>query len=114
VSKGQIVIIEANKHNPIMLLYEKYGKHQHLTIQQLELLVRNYLDTSFFSLKAYEYPFTLRVPSVSPMACVWNLLISLTLNACNQVPFLAELLYKILSSFLVPSYNVLIIRVKHA
>lgn len=108
VSKGQIVIIEANKHNPIMLLNEKYGKHQHLTIQQLELLARSYLDTPFFSLEAHEYPFTLRLPSLSPMAFVWNLLVSLSLIACNQIPFLAEFLYKTLSFLLVPSYYVLI------
>jgi SAM-dependent methyltransferase len=107
VSRGQVVIIEANRYNPIMLLHEKYGNHQHFTVQQLKLLAR-YLQVGSLSLKqVHAYPFTLRLQSFDPIAFMWNSLVSLFLVVCNKVPCLAELVVKSFSFLLVPSFNIL-------
>lgn len=112
VSRGQVVIIEANKYNPIMLLSEKYGNHQHLTVQQLELLAR-YLQVDLLSLKqVYAYPFTLRVQSFHPIACIWNSSASIFLIVCNIVPYLVELAFRSFSFLLVPSFNILSARME--
>jgi SAM-dependent methyltransferase len=108
VSKKQLAIIEANRDNPIMLLNEKYGKHQHLTFQQLEFFAR-YLGCRFSYIEANEYPITLRLLSFKSMALVWNLLMSLFLMASNQVPFVTEILLKTFCLIFAPSFNVLII-----
>jgi SAM-dependent methyltransferase len=112
VSRGRVVIIEANKYNLIMLLNEKHGKHQHLTAQQLEFLARQLEVDAFFLKQVHAYPFTLRVQSFHPIACIWNASASIFLIACNRVPYLAQLALKSFSFFLVPSYNVIIASMK--
>jgi SAM-dependent methyltransferase len=107
VSQGRVVIIEANRYNPIMLLNEKYGNHQHFTVQQLEILAR-YLQIDFLSLKqVHAYPFNLRLNSFNPMAIMWNSFVSIFLIACNRVPYLADFAFKSFSFILVPSFNIL-------
>jgi SAM-dependent methyltransferase len=112
VSRGRVVIIEANKYNLIMLLNEKYGNHQHLTVQQLEFLARHLKVDAFSLRQVHVYPFTLRVQSFHPIACIWNASASIFLIACNMVPYLAELALRSFSFLLVPSYNVIIASMK--
>jgi ubiquinone/menaquinone biosynthesis C-methylase UbiE len=112
VSRGGVVIIEANKYNPIMLLNEKYGNHQHLSIQQLEHLTR-YLQVDSFSLKqVHAYPFTLRLKSLNPIACIWNASVSIFLIVCNKVPYVSEFALRTFSFLFVPSFNILMTTAK--
>lgn len=112
ISTGPSVVIEANKSNPIMVLNEKYG-HHHLTSQQLTYLAKTSGASNFIMFSSYDYPFTMRLPSLNPIVVIWNLSISLLLITCNKIPLISSFFSLVIQPLLVNSYNGLSINSLH-
>ena len=78
ITKGEVVIVEANRPNSLMLLWTKYGNHQHFTLDQVVNLTSN----TSMKLRDYKqlhaYPFSLLFwPIKNPLMILWNFLIPL-------------------------------------
>jgi ubiquinone/menaquinone biosynthesis C-methylase UbiE len=114
VGKDRIAIIEANRRNTIMLLYEKYDYHHHFTDEQFRALMPIVQLNDYSMEQIQAYPFTLRLPSANPVASIWNASISGFLLACNKMPILAKFGLGCLSLVFDHSFNFVDITINDA
>ena len=108
ITKGEVVIVEANRPNSLMLFWTKYGNHQHFTLDQIVNLV----SKAGMKLRDYKqlhvYPFSLLFwPIKAPVMVLWNFLLVLFLFSSYIIPWLPEIGLNLLSLILKPSFNVI-------
>lgn len=109
VSGGTTIIIEANRSNPIMLLWTKYFNHQHFTLEQLEHIVNKAKLRFEKSKHLYAYPFDLLLlPLKNPIMLVWDLAILILLFMCRIVPALPRKILRLLLALEYP-FNIIYI-----
>lgn len=116
VSKSKIVIVEANRPNPLMLLWETHD-HQHFTLNQL----RNLLDRADLKLEKLKqlrtYSFSLLLwPTRNPIMFLWNVFVLIFLGICYLVPPLLKTFSSTLSFLFTrshPSNNIIYAYSKH-
>lgn len=112
VSRRYLILLEANRPNPIMLLWTKYGGHQHFTYPQLDLMLEQRdLSASIHSTHAYPF-YHLIGPNKNIMCFFWDLLNLLFKILLNILPSsICEVLLKILSTIVKkPSFNIFLIQ----
>ena len=107
ITKGEVVIVEANRPNSLMLLWTKYSNHQHFTLDQVVNLASN----ASMKLRDYKqlhaYSFSLLFwPIKNPLMILWNFLILLFLFSSYIIPQLPDIGLNLLSSILKPSFNI--------
>lgn len=111
VTIGEIVVVEANRPNPLMLLWTRYFNHQHLTWSQLRKIVDKASLQLECSKQIRAYPLDLfLLPIKHPIQYAWNPLVLVFLFACYVVPALCGASLKTLSLIAKTSFNVLFVK----
>lgn len=112
VSRKYLILIEANRPNPVMLLWTKYGGHQHFSYLQLKsMLEQGDLSVSTHSIHAYPF-YHLIGPNKKIMCFFWDLLNLLFKILLNLLPStVCKVILKILSTVMKkPSFNIFLIQ----
>lgn len=108
ITKGEVVIVEANRPNPLMLFWTKYGNHQHFTPDQVVDLISKAGMKLITYKQFHAYPFSLLFwPIKNPLMVLWDSVIILFLFSSYLIPRLPEIGLNLLSSILKPSFNVI-------
>jgi len=110
VSKGKIVIVEANKPNPLMLLWETHD-HQHFTLNQLKTLLEKADLKMENSKQLRTWSFSLiLLPTKNPIMLSWDAFALIILCICYLVPTLTKVFLNAVSFLFAhshPSNNIL-------
>jgi len=93
---SRIIIVEGNRLNPIMLIFARYGNHNHMTPESLTKLARSNLEgkLKFETVDAHPYyAYALR-PGASPLVLVWDYMWLLFKGFVNFIPAIALIVLK--------------------
>jgi len=111
-SNGTMVIIEADRDNPLMRMYIGHG-HNHYTLKQLSALMERTELNGFRVEQVTAYPHHFLFWSGKPMELIWDLYIMIFLSFCYGFPSVATYLVKLVSSTTPYSYNIILWKRKH-
>jgi ubiquinone/menaquinone biosynthesis C-methylase UbiE len=111
-SNGAMVIVEAERNNPLMRMYIRYG-HNHYTLTQLSALVEKAELKGFRVKQVTAYPHHFLFWSGKPMEFLWDLCIIIFLSFCYVFPSATTYLVKLVSSMTPHSYNVILWKREH-
>jgi ubiquinone/menaquinone biosynthesis C-methylase UbiE len=111
-SNGMMVIIEADRDNPLMKMYIKHG-HNHYTLTQLFALAERAELKDFKVKQIAAYPHHFLFWSGKPIELLWDTCIIIFLSFCYVCPSATTYLVKLFSSMTSHSYNVILWKQKH-
>lgn len=108
VCRETLKIVEANRPNPIMLLYTKYGGHNHFTFDELKYLISRVSTAEYTSFHAY--PTTLLLIPSNSIIFIYDFIVLLFHIINYWLPSLSSIFVKLFSYFLPPAYNMVTVK----
>lgn len=106
---GTMVIVEAERNNPLMSLYIRHG-HDHYTLTQLSALAKRADLKDFRVEQVSAYPHHFLFWSGKPIELLWDLCIIVFLSFCYVFPPVTAYLVKLFSLMTSHSYNVILLK----
>lgn len=106
---GIIVIVEAERNNPLMKLYLKYG-HNHFTLDQLLAFIKQASLKITKTSRVSAYPHHFLFQSKNPAEIFWDVMSIVFLSICHILPMIRVYFLRIISETMGSSYNIILCR----
>jgi ubiquinone/menaquinone biosynthesis C-methylase UbiE len=104
---GIIMIVEAERNNPLMKLYLRYG-HNHFTLDQLSAFVKQASLKITKTSRVSAYPHHFLFQSKNPAEVFWDAMSIFFLSVSHIIPMIRVYFLRILSEIMGPSYNIIL------
>jgi len=106
---GIIVIVEAERNNPLMKMYLKHC-HNHFTLDQLLAFVKQASLKITKTSRVSAYPHHFLFQTKNPAEIFWDIMSIVFLSICNILPMIRVYFLRIISETMGPSYNIILCR----
>jgi len=108
---GIIMIVEAERNNPLMKLFLRYG-HNHFTLDQLLAFIKQASLKITKTSRVSAYPHHFLFQSKNPAEVFWDVMSMFLLSVSHFLPMIRVYFLRMLSKIMGPSYNIILCRKK--